>query len=274
MKIFSNFDTELDVKIFKKRIQRYWEENVLLVKRHPLFLINAFIKVVIVIILLILLVWVIYIEHWKNDIYFFRFLFLHFIGIWIWIFVLLKIFMKLLWNHKEFIKYEKDLKNIDIKWFWNFIKHSIFLFFYQILLSIIWLYSIFSTMILGISNIWLGILQLIINLAFIILIYKIILRFIDFEMDFVIVTIDEIESYAQTWFLKNDITTMDLSKCRSITMWKEWLFNSFFNLWTLNVLSEWDNEHHWEVKFNYIHQLELLKKELLILVHKSKRNIY
>jgi len=82
-------------------------------------------------------------------------------------------------------------------------------------------------------------------------------------MDFIIVTQDEIESFDQVWIFRRKIVSMDLHKFRSITTEKKGIIRSVFNFGSLIVLSEWDKDHNWEIRFNYIHRLGTLKEAIL-----------
>jgi len=57
----------------------------------------------------------------------------------------------------------------------------------------------------------------IINALFLFLIVRILQRFIDFEMDFITITPDEIESVNQTGIFKRKIVSLDSKKIRSIS---------------------------------------------------------
>jgi hypothetical protein len=50
---------------------------------------------------------------------------------------------------------------------------------------------------------------------------RILKKFIDFEMDFMIVTKDEIESFNQTGIFKREIISLDIRKIRSISTQKD-----------------------------------------------------
>lgn len=270
MKIFSNFDTRLDWTTFLKKVEEYWNNNVLLIKRHPLFLYKAFLSAITSLFLFIWLVYLLYIQYSDNMLFFYGFLVLHLFWIWLWILLLFKKMILKLWNYKEFITCKEDLANIDISEFWHFLKYSIILFFYQFVISVINIVFIFLIHSQKSLSFWWSITIIIINLLFLFLTIKIIKIFIDFEMDFIIVTKDEIEAFNQKWFFKRKIISLDIQKIRSITTEKDGLFKSIFNIWSLKILSEWDTEHEWEIKFNYIHRLWKLKKAMLNLIHQNE----
>lgn len=272
MKIFSNFDTSLDSDIFLKKIKKYWDWNVLLVKRHPLFLYKAFMNAIFALFLFFWIISVIYFQYLNNIEFFYIFLILHLLGIWFWIIILLKKIISHLRWYKEFIKRKEDLEDIDLSQFWSFLIYSILLFFYQLIVSIWNILTLFFISNEWTISIWWGIVMFVLNFLFLTLILKILKRFIDFEMDFIIVTKDEIESFNQTWIFKRDIVSLDIGKIRSISTQKDWFFKSLFNIWSLKILSEWDSDHKWEIQFNYIHRLWTLKKSLLELIKDWKKD--
>jgi hypothetical protein len=270
MKILSNFDTKLDWKTFLKKVKKYWDGNVLLIKRHPLFLYKAFFSALFSLFLFSILISLIYIQYSDNIEFFYIFLVLHLLWIWLWIMLLLKKIISKLWNYREFIQSKDDLDKIDMTSFWSFLKYSMILFFYQFIISIINIIVLFSINNEKTLNLWWSIAIFIINILFLLITVKILKRFIDFEMDFVIITKDEIEAFNQIWIFKRKVISLDIKKIRSIIVEKDWFFKSLFNIGSLKILSEWDSEHEWEIRFNYIHRLWKLKIAVSSLIHKNK----
>ncbi|MDQ7009634.1 MAG: hypothetical protein Q9M94_05075 [Candidatus Gracilibacteria bacterium] len=271
MKILSNFDTRLDGKTFLKKVEQYGNHNVLLIKRHPLFLYKAFINLLVGLGLFSGLLYLLYIQYSENIIYFYVFLILHLLGIGLWIIILLKKIISNLWTYKEFITCREDLAKIDMSQFGSFLKYSMIIFLYQFFISVINMIILFTA---GedkmISFGWsIGI--FIINILFLIITIKILKRFIDFEMDFIIVTRDEIESFVQEGLFKRKVVSLDIKKIRSITTEKDGFFKSLFNIGSLKILSEGDNEGKGEIRFNYIHRLGKLKIALSTLIHQNNK---
>lgn len=272
MKIFSNFDTRLDKKSFLSKIEKYWDWNVLLIKRHPLFLYKAFLNAILAFILLLAIVAVIYFQYVLHIEFFYIFLALHFIWVGLWIIILLKKIISNLRNYKEFINKKEDLEKIDISQFWSFLKYSVILFFYQLLVSIWNILTLVSISHENTVTFWWWIAIIILNVLFLFTLVRILKKFIDFEMDFMIVTKDEIESFNQTGIFKREIISLDIRKIRSISTQKDWFLKSLFNIWSLLILSEASKNHKWEIRFNYIHRLWKLKKLLTNLINKSDIN--
>ncbi len=266
MKILSNFDTELDKKVFMKNIEIHWDGNVLLIKRHPLFLYKAFLYWLLALIIFAGLISVIYFEYIEKWIYFHIFVVLHVLGVGLWILLLFKKILSHLWEYREFIRKIKHLQKIDFNDFAVFLKYSFWLFLYQIIVScanIIFLYMVGAETYLAILHVGL-------NVILLVLAWAIIKRFIDFEMDFMIVTKNEIESFNQTGIFKRKVVSLDMQKFRTITTYKEWFWRSLFNIGSLTILSEGSSDSPWEIKFHYIHRLWALKKRILTLVQKNQ----
>jgi len=212
---------------------------------------------------------IIYTQYWDDTSLFYIFLILHLFGITLWLFILFRKIILHLSNYTEFVRNKKDLDKIDGWQFASFLKFSFFLLIYEVVVSIVDLVVLYFTRTEWISNLSLSISLVVLNVLFLFLIVKIIYRFIDFEMDFIIVTKDEIESFDQAGIFRRKIVSMDLTKFRSITTEKKGLIRSIFNCWSLIILSEWDSSHNWEIRFNYIHRLWALKEAVLQLIYSN-----
>jgi len=271
MKILSNFDTKLDWKTFLKKVEKYWNHNVLLIKRHPLFLYKAFLNWLFSLFLFWWLIYLLYIQYSEAIIFFYVFLVLHLFWLGLWIIILLKKIILNLWNYTEFITCREDLARIDLSQFWSFLKYSMALFLYQFVISSANMIILFTASDDKMISFWWSIWVFVINMLFLVITIRILKRFVDFEMDFIIVTKDEIESFTQEWIFKRKIVSLDITKIRSITTEKDGFFKSLFNIGSLKILSEWDTEQKWEIRFNYIHKLWKLKTAVLWLIKQNEK---
>lgn len=100
-------------------------------------------------------------------------------------------------------------------------------------------------------------------LAFSIPGYKILKYFLDYKMDFAVVTPKTFLRYNQTWFFKRSSKAIDMDHVRSVYVRKAWFFNSIFNNWSIIVLTEWWNGevkqwwgNPWEVEFRFVYNPE------------------
>ena len=181
MKIFSNFDSERKKEAYKEIVEKYGEENVLVLNKSFLFL---FIKVIIPVF------W------WFIAVFWLRFLI--FINLW------------------------ED----------NTIK-SLFTLFMLLLY------------------------------LFILTISSVVKYYIDYKLDFSVVTPEYLTRYNQTWFFKRDIKSSYVRNIKTITIVKNSFWYNIFNNWNLIFLSEWDREKwDWEIVLHYIQNPEGKKKEI------------
>ena len=146
-------------------------------------------------------------------------------------------------------------------------KSHLFLCINVLLPFILWLsvlITLITCSILYILWVWLRItLCVVILLAFAIPWYRILKFFLDYEMDFAVVTPKTFLRYNQTWFFKRSSKAIDMSHIRSVYVRKAWFFNSIFNNWHIIVLTEWsagnpkeDWNNAWEVEFRYVYHPE------------------
>ena len=169
-------------------------------------------------------------------------------------------------------KFKKQLLENSKEEFWEenvvFIRKShLFLCINVLLPFILWLsvlITLITCSILYILWVWLRItLCVVILLAFAIPWYRILKFFLDYEMDFAVVTPKTFLRYNQTWFFKRSSKAIDMKHVRSVYVKKAWFFNSIFNNWHIIVLTEWslgnpqeDWNSPWEVEFRYVYNPE------------------
>jgi len=98
---------------------------------------------------------------------------------------------------------------------------------------------------------------------FLLVISSITKYYIDYKMDFSIVTPEYLTRYNQTWFFKRDIKSSYVRNIKTITIVKNDPLYNIFNNWNLIFLSEWDREKwDWEIVLHYIQNPEEKKKEI------------
>ena len=175
-------------------------------------------------------------------------------------------------------KFKKQLleKNREEFGEWNVIyikKSHLFLCIKVLIPLILWL-SILITLItcciLYIPRVWLRIaLCVIILWIFAVPWYNILKHFLDYEMDFAVVTPKSFLRYNQTWFFKRSSKAIDMKHIRSVYVKKAWFFNSIFNNWHIIVLTEWSTEiikedwnNPWEVEFRYVYHPEYFSNRI------------
>ena len=181
MRLFSNFDTELDTKLYEEFVNKYWKDNVLIIYRDKIFFIFHVVLPAIIYVFLILFL--------------------------------------------AYITYILDLWNV--KWWF-------FLFIFFISFLVVW--------------------------------WKLLKRFIDYKMDFAIITPNEILAYNQTWFFTRQGRTIDIEKLKTVSIDKKWILQSIFDYWTLIFLSEWDDHGQWWIELHYVGDPDSVKKKVMDIV--------
>lgn len=94
--------------------------------------------------------------------------------------------------------------------------------------------------------------------------------YLDYCMDFSIVTPQSFIRYDQTWFFKRTSKVIDLVHIRSVSVQRSGVINSLFNNWNIVVLSEWSDflwwkdskENAWKIYFRYVKDPEYYSKRI------------
>ncbi len=105
---------------------------------------------------------------------------------------------------------------------------------------------------------------IIIGVIFVLLTFAwpVIKHFIDYYMDFALVTPKSLIMFNQTGILKRDMATIDVDKIKTISVRKRYLLYSVFNNWDLIFLSEWDSNNFWEITLYFISRPEEKKAKI------------
>ena len=91
-------------------------------------------------------------------------------------------------------------------------------------------------------------------------------KFIDYYMDFTIVTPKNISTFDQTGIFDRSTRTLDISKIKSISVDKKGLSRSLFNYGSIIFFAEWDAQL-WDIKLNYINNPASLEKRILNVIN-------
>ena len=147
---------------------------------------------------------------------------------------------------------------------------SFLFFFVKVLFPILWWFiAIFSLRIIIYINLDDNTIKVLFTL-FMLLLYWFLLTissvlkyYVDYKMDFSIVTPEYLTRYNQSWFFKRDIKSSYVRSIKTITIVKNSMLYNIFNNWNLLFLSEWDREKwDWEIILHYIKNPEEKKKEI------------
>jgi len=145
------------------------------------------------------------------------------------------------------------------------IKHIIFPFF-GIIISALFAWYIASTYLQASTTITSII---IITTLILWIIYAALLKhYIDYKMDYCIITPDEIILTEQSWLFNRWIRTLDAAKVKSISVQKKSMLHSLFNNGDIVFMSDGD-DILWEIILNYIHNPEWQKAILHSIILKD-----
>ena len=97
---------------------------------------------------------------------------------------------------------------------------------------------------------------------FFIVVPSIVRFYIDYHMDFSIVTPKNIHRYDQEWLLNRDVSTITADSIKTIFVKKRWILHSIFNNWDIVFFTEWDAEK-WELTLTYIPKPESKKRQMI-----------
>lgn len=86
--------------------------------------------------------------------------------------------------------------------------------------------------------------------------YRVIKYYIDYIMDYCIITPDEIILTEQTGIFQRQIRTLDTKKVKSISVHKKSTFKSIFNNGSIVIMSDGDDNNFGEIQIEYVYRPE------------------
>lgn len=101
--------------------------------------------------------------------------------------------------------------------------------------------------------------------------WPIIKHYMDYKMDFAIVTPEALVMFNQTWIFKRDTAAIDMDKIKTISIKKRSVMYSIFNNWNIIFLSEWDNNNYWEVTLFFISRPEEKRDAIYTIIDNFKK---
>ncbi len=115
------------------------------------------------------------------------------------------------------------------------------------------------------------------------LLLPVIKKYIDYKLDFAIVTPKWVSLYNQTWIFNRNVTSLNVNNIRSIVVKKKWLIFSMFNNGSITILSEWTAIlPEWseattsigEAKMHYVHDPEIKRAKIREIFSKTHLTNY
>lgn len=99
-------------------------------------------------------------------------------------------------------------------------------------------------------------------LFYLVLLYPVVKHYIDYIMDFSIITPQYVTRYNQSWFIKRDIRSFNTRNIKTITVEKNSLLYNIFDNGNLTFLSEWDRDDDGQIMLHYVKDPEEKRKEI------------
>lgn len=90
-------------------------------------------------------------------------------------------------------------------------------------------------------------------------------NFVNYYMDFVIVTPDQLTAFDQEWILKRMTRSLELRKIKTINVVSHGWLSSLFNFWSIIFLAEGDISNG-DVTLSYISNPVQLRERIIVLV--------
>ena len=156
----------------------------------------------------------------------------------------------------------------------SFLKHSFISMALQIIIMIANCIVSFVAETNSTSNILFNILWVTVNIWFLFLLYKVLDRIIDYEMDFNIFTVDQFILYRQHWFFKTESMNIATSTIKIVQEWKSWFWWSLFYYWKVSIHPEWNIWNDTKaIELFYVPYPKKLTKKLNEFIEKSKEQM-
>ncbi len=276
MKILWSFNTKLDEHELYDAIQDNGQWNAIMTKKHRIFLIRPMVWMLFAFIAFWLLIWFAYSQFYNSQ--------------YIAIFWALTISYSLVTcvrciHSFKMIAYDIQLQIKDKKWYIDtmdegefkdgryekFLKHSFISMGLQVLLMIINSLVSFFAETETTANLFFNITWVVVNIWFLFLLYKVVDKIIDYEMDFNIFTIDQFILYRQHGFFKVESTNIATSTIKIVKESKSWFLWSLFNYWKVSIHPEGNlSESSNAIELFFVPKTKSLTKKLNEFIEKSK----
>lgn len=106
------------------------------------------------------------------------------------------------------------------------------------------------------------------------LMIPVIKKYIDYKLDFGIVTPKWMSLYNQTGILNRNTKSLNVENIRSIIVDQYWLLHSLCNNGNISILSEWSENELGEAKMNYVYRPEAKRERIKQIFSRSQITNY
>lgn len=276
MKILWSFNTKLDEHELYNAIEKNGQWNAILTKKHRIYLIRPMLWMLFAFMAFWLLIWFAYSQFYNEQ----------YIAIF-WALTVSYSLVTCVWciHSIRMIIYDIQAQIKNKNWYIDtidesefkdgryefFLKHSFISIGLQIILMIINSLVSFFAEVEATSNLLLNITWVVVNIWFLFLLYKVVDRIIDYEMDFNIFTVDQFMLFRQHWFFKTESMNIATSTVKIVKESKSWFWWSLFNYGKISIHPEWNlSSSSKAIELFYAPNTKNLTKKLNDFIEKSK----
>lgn len=152
-----------------------------------------------------------------------------------------------------------------------FLKDTMISAILQVILMIVNVVASFFAETDATSNFFLNIVWVFVNIGFLFLLYRVLDKIIDYEMDFNIFTLDQFMIFRQHWFFKTESMNIATSTIKIVKESKSWFFWSLLNYGKVSIHPEWNlSASSKALELFYVPKPKALVKKLNEFIEKSK----
>ena len=274
MRILWSFNTKLDEHEIYNAIKENGQWNAILIKKHRIFLIRPMIWMLFAFVTFWLLIWFAYSQFYNlGDKWIFRILTIAYSLVTFTrcvhsIVMIMSDIQDQINNRNGYIDKIDESEFKDGK-YEIFLKHTFISAWLQVVLMLI---NSSASFFAGsdTKSFFFNIIWITVNISFIFLLYKVLDKIIDYEMDFNIFTVDQFMLFRQHWFFKTDSTNIATSTIKIVKESKSWFLWSRLNYWKVSIHPEWNISAGSKIELFYVPKPKSLTKKLNEFIEKSK----
>ena len=274
MKILWSFNTKLDEQELYEAIQKNGQWNAIMMKKHRIFLVRPMVRMIFAFAAFWLLIWFAYWQFFKAYNLLFRIIAIAYSWVTLvrCVHSLIMIIYDISYQWKFKNWYIDSINKSDLKeWrYEKFLRHSFISMWLQVVLMIVNSIVSFALWNNSWTEIFLNVIWVVVNLWFLFLLYKVLDRIIDYEMDFNIFTTDQFIIYRQHWFFRTESMNIATSTIKLVRESKSWFWGSIFHYGKVSIHPEWNLNNDKAIQLFYVPSPKALTKKLNEFIERSK----